>query len=224
MRTAQPTARYQVSPRLSLMLSVPYRDIQAPKDVGGLAVHHIDRHFEGLGDSLLLTRYQMGGGSQAAGARVHALVGMRLPTGSANPNHRWRAANGSLILSRDPVLQPGYGTADPIVGLQWSTPQPHGRALYAGTLYRLTGGRNNYGYRFGNEFQFTAGAALPLGGRVTFSPQFFGQISGHDFDLRPLPGKHLGEVPNTGGQWLYFMPNLRYGSLEFALHITVSQQ
>ena len=154
-------------------------------------------------------------GEPAPEGPLHALVGLRLPTGSANPNHRWRAANGTTILSRDPVLQPGYGTLDPILGLQWAKALPKGRSLYLGTLYRQTSGRNDYGYRFGNEFQATLGASLPLGRRIVFSPQLFAQVSAHDYDFQPLPGKHPGQVANTGGRWLYFMPNLRVGALQF---------
>lgn len=221
IRTVSVTGRYPVSPRLSLLLSVPYRTIRSPKDVGGSAAKHIDRHFEGLGDSILLGRYQVNGGAGGSSAPLHVLAGLRLPTGPANPNHTWRAADGTMILSRDPVLQPGFGTFDPIVGLQWSKPLSNGRNLYLSTLYRQTGGRNSYGYRYGNEFQATLGASLPVGRDVTFSPQLFAQFSAHDFDFRPLPGKHAGQVSNTGGQWLYFMPNVRVGSLEFDIQIPI---
>jgi hypothetical protein len=215
------TARYAVTPRLTLMLTVPHREIRSPKDVGGSADKHIDRHFSGLGDSLLLTRSQLNAPAPEEGPTYYALAGVRLPTGGANPNHTWTARDGSRILSRDPVLQPGFGSVDPIVGFQVARSLPGDRNVFLGLLYRHTGGTNDYGYRYGNEFQVTTGAALPLRRGITFTPQLFAQFSGHDRDFRPLPGKPSGIVSNTGGTWLYFMPNLRYGAVELSLQVPI---
>jgi hypothetical protein len=221
IRTLSLTARYPVSERTTLMLAAPYRSIKSPKDVGGSAAKHIDRRFSGLGDAVLLGRHRIGGDAARQDAPLYVLAGLRLPTGSANPNHTWRAADGSEILSRDAVLQPGFGSWDPIVGLQWSRPLATDRTLFLGALYRRTGGTNDYGYRFGDEFQATVGASIPVGRGITFRPQLLAQVSGHDHDFRPLPGKQPGQVSNTGGRWLYFMPNFRVGSLEFDVQIPI---
>jgi thiol-disulfide isomerase/thioredoxin len=221
IRTTALTARYTASPRLAWTLAVPYRSIRSPKDVGGSSAKHIDRSFRGLGDTILLARYQLDPAAPNGGGRVYTLAGVRLPTGSANPNHIWRASDGSLILSRDAVLQPGFGTYDPIVGFQWTPPRSSGRTLYLGALYRHTSGTNGYGYKYGHEFQLTAGASVPMGRNLTFSPALFGQFSGHDRDYDPLPGKHRGVVSNTGGRWLYFIPTLRYGNVELNVQLPV---
>jgi thiol-disulfide isomerase/thioredoxin len=218
-RTTLFNARYAMTPRFSLMFSLPYRDIRSPKDVGGSAAKHINRHFSGLGDAILLGRYQLNNPRKTTDSTFHALLGLRLPTGEANPNHTWIAADGSAILSRDAVLQPGYGTFDPILGLQWNKPQPKGGSFYVGTIFRPTIMTNRYGYRFGSEFQFTAGASIPMGRKFTLSPQLLGQFSGYDYDFQPLPGKTAGRVANTGGKWLYFIPSVRYGSLEFNFQV-----
>lgn len=221
IRSTLLTARYATNTRLSLILSIPYREITSPKEVGGSTAKRIERSFRGLGDAIALARYQLNQPKASNAATFHALVGLRMPTGEANPNHTWTAADGSQILSRDPVLQPGFGTWDPIIGFQWTKPQPKGRSFFVGTIYRHTGGTNEYGYRYGSEFQFTAGAALPMGQKVTFVPQLMGQFSGYDHDWQPLPGKTAGRVGNTGGKWLYFLPNVRYGNVELNVQIPV---
>lgn len=221
IRTLLFTTRYPVSPRLSLLMSLPYKDIHAPKDAGGLADKHIERSYSGPGDLMMLANYRLNSPAKATDATFGALMGVRFPTGNAEANHVWIAADGTRIITRDPVLQPGFGTVDPLLGFQWSKPQPRGRSLYLGALYRPTVMTNCCGYRFASEFQFNTGMSLPLGRKLTFSPQLFGQFAGHDYDSMPLPDHAAGRVANTGGTWLYFLPNVRYGSFEFNLQIPV---
>lgn len=221
IRTTLLTGRYAFSSRFSTILSLAYKDIASPKDVGGSSAKHIDRGFRGMGDAILLGRYQLNDTPHRSGSQWAALLGARLPTGDANPNHFWKAADGSTILSRDPVLQPGNGTIDPIVGLQWNQPMGRGRSVYASTLYRQTVMLNHYGYRWGSEFQFITGAAVPMGRDFTFVPQFFWESSGRDSDFQPLPGKAAGVVKNTGGDWLYFMPNFRYRNFEVDVQVPI---
>lgn len=127
-----------------------------------------------------------------------------MPTGEANPDWDWQARNGETIHSRDPVLQPGQGQWDPIVGIRVDGESGKFDWFLSG-LYRYSTGPNGYGYNFGSEVQ------LILGGACSLSNQWDASLMANfihtdmDTDFRKS-----GAVKNTGGDWLYLTPGVRY--------------
>lgn len=186
---------YGASDAWSFSLVIPHRNVVAPKTPGGNPSKQIERHYGGIGDAVVLGHYHV-----ATQSPWVVTAGLRLPTGNANPNRDWIAADGSTVHVRDPVLQPGYGTFDPIIGLDYGANL--GRyPFYAGLLGRFTGGWNRYDYKYGDELQWNLGIRFPVfRGGHTMSTGFSGVISGYDYDT--FKG---GKVKNTGGKWINYL-------------------
>lgn len=202
VRTSFLNLNYQVSQRLALTALLPVRLVSAPKDIR--PGERVTRSFKGLGDLLLLGNYQLNLPEKPARPAFAVQFGLRLPTGKAQPDHTWAGS-----LSRDPVLQTGYGTVDPLLGV--SCYQQWGRTGFsANVLTRLSGGENRYGLKFSSEVQGGAGLSRSFKPPRKFAGflngtqlglRIYGVKSGHDYDQ----GK---QVFNTGGQWLYLLPSL----------------
>lgn len=202
VRTSFLNLNYQATRRLALTALLPVRMVSAPKDIR--PNERVTRTFKGLGDLLVLGNFQLNLPEKPARPAFAMQFGLRLPTGQAQPDHTWAGS-----LSRDPVLQTGYGTIDPLLGV--SCHQQWGRtALSANVLARLSGGKNRYGLKFSSEVQGGAGLARSFKAPRVFSSflsgtqlglRVYGVKSGHDYDQGKL-------VSNTGGQWLYLLPLL----------------
>lgn len=202
VRTSFLNLNYQISRRLAFTALLPVRMVSAPKDIR--PGERVTRTFKGLGDLLVLGNYQLNLPEKPARPAFAVQFGLRLPTGQAQPDHTWAGS-----LSRDPVLQTGYGTVDPMLGV--SCYQQWGRTgLSANVLARLSGGENRYGLKFSHEVQGGAGLARSFKAPRKFAAflngtqlglRVYGVKSGHDYDQ----GK---QVFNTGGQWLYLLPTL----------------
>lgn len=202
VRTSFFNVNYQVNRRLALIALLPVRMVTAPKDIR--PNERVTRSFKGLGDLMVLGNYQLNMPEKPSRPAFAAQFGLRLPTGKSQPDHTWAGS-----LSRDPVLQTGYGGFDPLLGV--SCYQQFGRtSLSANVLARLSGGENRYGLKFSSEIQGGVGlsrsfkaprflssflSGAQLGMRV------YGVKSGHDYDQGKM-------VYNTGGQWLYLLPAL----------------
>lgn len=218
-RTFLTTLTYAASPKLSFDLVLPYKDTYAPKTPGGNDAHKIWRQFSGMGDAILLARYGLGSLGMH-GVDFQATLGIRMPTGKANPDHDWIARNGETIHSRDPVLQPGQGQWDPIVGARADGKTGNLNWFVSG-LYRHSTGPNGYGYNFGSEVQLAAGGSCSLSGRWDASLMANFIHTDMDTDFRKS-----GAVKNTGGEWLYLTPGVRYrwddgSSIELSVMIPV---
>lgn len=187
-------AAYALAPRFRLHALLPYRSILAPKTDVASGDRYL-REFSGVGDVLLSGTWLPFVSDNDDRTIVGLTFGLRLPTGSSDPDHEWGYGN-----SRDPVLQPGYGTVDPLFGLSWT--RAYGRfGANASAVTRLSGGTNVHGYRYADEYQGTFGASY------SFSSWVDGGLSGavltaaHDFDNGTM-------VQNTGGLWGYLIPQL----------------
>jgi len=187
-------AAYALAPRFRLHALLPYRSILAPKTDVASGSRYL-REFTGVGDVLLSGTWLPYVSDQSDQTIVGLTFGLRLPTGSSDPDHDWGFGN-----SRDPVLQPGYGTVDPLFGISWT--RTFGRiGTNASAVTRLSGGTNVHGYRYAEEYQGTFGASY------SFSSWVDGGLSGavmtaaHDFDNGAM-------VQNTGGLWGYLIPQL----------------
>jgi len=198
-RTTQLEIGYGLSNRLRLHAWVPYRQITSPKthDPGGPQEKRITRHFSGLGDIVAMGSYQV---LQPQAQRQPSLIlgiGLRMPTGSSQPDHDWGTG-----IWRDPVLQTGFGSLDPILGVASSVSLGRWHAYTSGAA-RWTTERNIHGYRFGDEYQATLGGGLTLSEWMDVSLSATAITAGHDDDATSG-----GKVGNTGGQWFYLTPGI----------------
>lgn len=173
---------------------LPLRSILAPKTDVESGDRYL-REFSGVGDVLASATYLVHSAPTKDQTIFAITAGLRLPTGDSNPDHDWGYGN-----SRDPVLQPGYGTVDPLLGLSFG--RKLGRyGITATATARLSGGTNVHGYRYADEYQATAGASRALADWVDAGLSGALLTSAHDFDNGAM-------VQNTGGLWGYLIPQL----------------
>ena len=198
-RTVQLALGYSLSDRLTLNLWIPYRQIispktDAPKDDPTNKVRFV-RRFSDIGDAIVMGRYLVTAPTQNSGLWMMTGLGLRLPTGSAQPDYDWGTG-----ISRDPVLQPGSGTLDPILAA--SIGYEFGKTgIFANSVFRHSGGENIYEYQFGDEVQTGLGVAHGLSSWLDGNLSANAIFTGHDKDRG-------SEVTNTGGSWLYLTPTL----------------
>ena len=196
-RTTSVNLSYQPLPRLTVDVIIPHKDITAPKTDLSTGTR-FTRHFSGLGDMIVFNRFQLNIPQSERSPRFSLGFGARLPTGNSRPDWDW-----GFGISRDPVLQTGGGSIDPIFGGYYS--QKLGNvSSYGSLLYRLSGGENVHSYKFGSESQYTAGVAYRPFTGMRLSMQLNGIHTGHDYD------KGI-RVDNTGGDWLYLTPGVTIG-------------
>lgn len=185
---------YALSEKVRLHGMLPLRGILAPKTDVNSGDRYL-REFSGVGDVLVSATYLAYSSRSSAQTVVAVTSGLRLPTGDSNPDHDWGYGN-----SRDPVLQPGYGTVDPLFGLSMSRKLgKYGVSLSAVT--RLSGGTNVHGYRYADEYQGTLGVTRDLAAWIDAGLSGAVLTSAHDFDNGVM-------VQNTGGLWGYLIPQM----------------
>ncbi|MCC6476811.1 thioredoxin family protein [bacterium] len=201
---------YTLTPRFRVSGILPFRRIFAPKTDATTHERYI-RTFSGVGDAIVAGTWLPYISTQPDRTVLAASAGLRLATGNANPDHYWGRA--SDLFSRDPVLQPGYGTVDPIFGL--SAARKVGRfGTSLSTVMRLSGGTNVYGYRYANEYQGTLGVETGLASWLDAGVSGAVLTSGHDYDTNK-------KVANTGGLWGYVIPTANFKSAGFTVESSV---
>ncbi|MBI5058560.1 transporter [candidate division KSB1 bacterium] len=197
---------YALSSRLRVAALVPYRRIVSPKKDLTSGDRYF-RHFSGVGDLIVAGTY-LPFTSMGRGMNLALTAGARLPTGDANPDHDW-----GYGISRDPVLQTGYGTVDPVWGVSggaW-----HGRLSTTATVAgRVSGGENVYGYRYSNEVQSQLGLRYRFSDRVSAGLSSAYLKSWHDVDQQVMVG-------NTGGEWLYGIPEVTFSAAGVQLDVSM---
>lgn len=154
----------------------------------------------GIGDALLLVKYNIIQQNILDETDLSVGTGIKAPLGKSD------VTNNGLLIPAD--MQPGTGSWDFIIWTYFS----QGRLLelplniVANFSYRFNGtnerfGVNNGGYKFGNEMI----AQLGFGYR-TDSPFDFTLFT--RFRHTNPDQFSAGEIPNTGGDWLYLVPGL----------------
>ncbi len=186
-----------------MTLLLPYRQVTAPKtdysEANPTEKVRFTRQFSGFGDAVLLAQLLAKPSSAKSPLMLGVGFGFRLPTGASQPDHQW--AGG---LSRDPVLQVGAGTLDPIGSL--TAGYRLGKtSIYTNALARISGGQNIHSYRYGNEYQLSAGFRRPVSEWFDASLTATTILTGHDYDKGSIVG-------NTGGTWFYLTPGISFRS------------
>jgi hypothetical protein len=145
----------------------------------------------GIGDSMLSVQYSPIVFNDEKGVELAIGGGIKAPTGRDDVTLTGVAAED---------MQPGTGSWDTIVWSQGSIRLKfiRGLELFGGASYRINGS-NDRDYGFGNELISAVGLKLRTGGILDYS--LYTRYRWADSDQR-----FAGDVPNTGGKWLYLVP------------------
>jgi hypothetical protein len=202
-RTTVFRASATLTRRWSLQLSLPYVD----RVHRHALVHHAnfliesEWHMQGLGDATAATNWDLLDG--ARWGTLTFVAGAKFPTGETDV----APVDGEVP---EPSARPGSGSTDALAGLQYrravSLPRPWGaRAevpLTASVGARFNG-RGSEGYRMGNEWDASVGAAYPVANAVRLLAQLNGS-----WHARDEAGSTDAEPHHTGSSALFASPGV----------------
>jgi hypothetical protein len=148
---------------------------------------------QGFGDSMLSVQYTPLSYSEPSQTQISFGTGIKMPLGKSD-------ARTIGIAAED--MQPGTGSWDTMV---WAfigqlIPQAPGLELLSGVSARFNGA-NSREYQFGNEIMTSLGAKYHTKKILSYS------VSGR-YRWTQNDERFGGDVPNTGGQWIYLVPGV----------------
>ena len=145
----------------------------------------------GIGDSMLALQYTPLHQSDKKGVEFTIGGGVKAPTGRSNVTLTGVAAED---------MQPGTGSWDTVGWAFGSKDLYKGLKLFGGASFRING-KNSRDYQFGKELIAALGLRLQTKGALDYS--LYTRYRWADSDQR-----FAGDVPNTGGNWLYLVPTV----------------
>lgn len=188
---------YTINPRWGVSLQVPFvsrAHSHVHNESTGPVLESWD--IERLGDLRLLARRQLYGDTAATGWSV--VAGVKLPTGSFTETN----ADGDLA---ERSLQPGSGTTDAIVGLDYNAIIPVGGVPLHGFFdvraQRALAERDDY--RPGHQYSLDFGVAYAFDTRWSALLQVNAQLRGRDRGTDAEP-------EDTGASYLWLSPGASY--------------
>lgn len=187
------SATYGIADRWSVSALVSY--IEHSRNVGSSFIG--EQKTSGLGDSVLLLRYTPSYITPFSRHEVSLGIGARLPLGKDD-------AGGLIAFSED--MQPSVGAVGKIFWSSYSYAfnQAATLQLNASANYTLNDGGNDRGYAFGDELNVAVGLSQSIGTK-------FGYSAGLRYRTTNADQRFSFNIPNTGGEWLDFVPALQYG-------------
>ncbi len=222
---------YGVTDRFGIEVAIPYKRIKHQhfdglgEDINGNGGAGVLNRFSdnGIGDIFINAKYNL---LPTLSSMVVTGFGVYLPTG--DHNQKTAGINGAETM--EPTAQIGRGQ----LGLQGSIYQtyeiiPHRLNQFASASYRHTF-RNNFGYQFGDQFDFGIGANLVTVPWLVLTNQFNYRYMVHDSYSGSLarsatpndgPGLFPGEaisvddnianraVPTTGSTYFAYTPGVQ---------------
>ena len=149
----------------------------------------------GISDSVILARYTPFFITPFSRHQLSLGLGLRIPTGEDD-------FGDTFVLSED--MQPSTGAFGKILWTSYSYAFNQAATLqfFASANY-TSNGENDRQYAFGNEFNFASGISQSLGTK-------FGYSAALRYRTTTADSRFRFEIPNTGGQWLDFVPAVRY--------------
>jgi Putative MetA-pathway of phenol degradation len=219
---------YGVTDRFGIEVAIPYKRIKHQHldglgEANGGAGELTRFSDNGIGDVLINAKYNL---LPTLSSMVVTGLGVYLPTG----DHNQKTAGLEGAETMEPTAQIGRGQ----FGLQGSIYQtyeiiPHRLNQFASASYRHTF-RNNFGYQFGDQFDFGFGANLVTVPWLVLTNQFNYRYMVHDSyrgslsrSLTPsdpgFPGEALvldpnisnRAVPTTGSTYFAYTPGVQVG-------------
>ena len=219
---------YGVTDRFGIEVAIPYKrlrhqHIDGLGEANGGAGERTNFSDNGIGDVFINAKFNL---LPTLSSMVVTGLGVYLPTG----DHDQKTAGIESAETMEPTAQIGRGQ----LGLQGSIYQtyeiiPHRLNQFASASYRHTF-RNNFGYQFGDQFDFGFGANLVTVPWLVLTNQFNYRYMVHDSysgslsrSLTPsdpgFPGEALvldpnianRAVPTTGSTYFAYTPGLQVG-------------
>ncbi len=156
-----------------------------------------EQHTSGLGDAVILLRYTPSYITPFSRHEVSLGIGARLPIGKDD-------AGGIIVQSED--MQPSVGAEGEILWASYSYAfnQAATMQLNLSSNYTFNDEANDRNYSFGDEFNFALGFSQSIGTR-------FGYSAGLRYRTTNADTRSDFDIPNTGGEWLDFVPAVQYG-------------
>ncbi len=193
-RTAQSMffeTRYALSHRLTVIALLNFTGHNREVGISSSGASNTS----GLGDSMFSVQYTPLHGSDGKGATFSIGGGIKAPTGRDKIQ---------LVGTAAEDMQPGTGSWDFVAWGHGSKTLGFikGLELFFGASFR-TNGTNDRSYRFGSELISALGARLSTRGILDYS--LYARYRWADSDKR-----FAGDVPNTGGNWLYIVPSVTF--------------
>ena len=181
-------AMYAPSDRLTLMAMIPYKTMSMVhlKSDGST----FSQSAEGIGDLEVMGLITILGDIRKGGNRLMLNTGLSFPTGSINVKDHAEGNSSNPDTVLEYLMQLGSGTYDPMPGLTYLGDS--GRWSWgAQNMETLRFGRNNHGYRLGNEARLSTWAAYGLtdwfAPSIRLDGRYWGNITGKDSRLNANP-------------------------------------
>jgi len=153
----------------------------------------------GISDSVLLARYTPFFVTPFSRHEASLGLGLRIPTGDDN-------FGDGIVVSED--MQPSVGALGKIVWASYSYAFNQAATVQFNTSANYTRNEeNSRKYQFGHEFNFAAGIGHSISPRLGYSVLL---------RYRTTEADHRSgvEIPNTGGEWLDFIPSVQWSFTE----------
>lgn len=150
----------------------------------------------GLGDAIVILKYSPVSISPFSRNAFSAGLGVRLPLGEDD------AESGGIVLAED--MQPSTGAVGSIVWLYAARAlnEPATARLYANATYTNNDDNDRF-YQFGHETTASFGASYQTQSPWGFNAELLYRQTERD-------KRALSTIPNTGGEWLDFVPAVQY--------------
>lgn len=149
----------------------------------------------GVGDSVILARYSPFFITPFSRHGLSLGLGVRIPTGDDD-------FGSGITVAED--MQPGTGAYGEILWASYSYAFNQAATLQFNTSANYTRNEeNDREYAFGDEFNLAFGVSQSLGAR-------FGYSAALRYRTTRADTRFEFEIPNTGGQWLDFVPAIQY--------------
>ena len=149
----------------------------------------------GISDSVILARYSPWFITPFSRHVLSLGLGVRIPTGEDD-------FGDTFVLSED--MQPSTGAYGEILWASYSYAFNQAATLqfFSSANYTFNE-ENDRKYAFGNEFNFASGISQSIGTK-------FGYSVALRYRTTTADTRFGFDIPNTGGQWLDFVPAVRY--------------
>ncbi len=179
-----------LSEKVSLSALISY--VRHQREIGGQDL----QIGEGFGDGILMLKYS------PLQIRIYSRNAFSLGIGARIPIGDDEQKNGAIVLAED--LQPSTGSRGQIIWAYYarSFSQAANLQLYT-SLSHTRNQANDRGYQFGNEITMDAGVSYQFNAPL-------GLIAGLRYRNAERDLRDQVEVPNTGGEWLDFLPAVQY--------------
>lgn len=185
------SASYALTDRWSVSVLASY--VEHEREIGASFLGKTTT--SGIGDSVILTRYTPIFITPFSRHELSLGLGVRIPTGEDD-------YGSGIVLSQD--MQPSTGAVGEIFWTSYSYAFNQAATLLLNTSANYTyNEENDRKYAFGHEFNLALGVSQNIGTRFAYSAALRYRTTRAD--------RRFGfEIPNTGGEWLDFIPAIQY--------------